>query len=158
MEPVQGIAHRELSELKRLAGEVAAAEMPGLDALDQLASLAAEIAVRSREAVRHQLLERVAQNAPAIFADGSMDLRGRLAQSSLHELSRLEALLDQATAAREALTRADTELMAARERGDYAAMAPLAIEADTRKGALAAAGAEFANRLGPAVAAVEAAV
>src|SRR5439155_23342050 len=99
MQAVQGIADRELTDLKRLANEVAAAELPGLDVLDRIASLAADLAGRYREAARHELLEQVAKNAPAIFPDGSRDLRARLAHSSLHELSRLETVLDQAKTA-----------------------------------------------------------
>jgi len=149
---VQGVANRELTELKRLAGQVAAADLPDVAALDQIALLAADIAGRFREAARRELLEQLTKNTPEIFPDCAKDLPARLTEASLAELSRLEGLLDQAKAAHEALTRADAELMAARERGDYAAMAPLALEADTNKVALAVAGGEFEKQLGSVVA------
>ena len=149
MAVVQSIADNELAELKRLARQIVAAEAPELNILDQIGTLAAELAGSYRETARQELLQQVTENASAVFPSVARDLRKRLADASLYELSRLEALLDQALAARDALTRADGELMAARERGDYAAMAPLAMEADTRKIALADTGAEFEKRLGP---------
>ncbi len=148
MEVGTSVADSELPKLKSLASELLAAESLDLAVLDQIAALAAEIAARCREETRRQLVELVAKGAQAIFPTAAEDLRSRLAQSSLDELSSLGALLGDAMTARTAFARADSGLMTARDRGDYAAMAPLALEADTQKSALAAAGAEFANRIG----------
>lgn len=144
-------ADSELPKLKQLASGLLATDLPELSILDDIAALAAAIAARTREAAeaaRVQLLEAVKQNAGAVFATTTDELHGRLTQAGLEELSGLGALLDQAVAAASAFREADISLMAAREQGDYAAMAPLAIEADTQKKALTSAGAEFANRLG----------
>lgn len=138
----------ELPKLKRLAGELLAAEAPDLGILDQIAVLAAEVAAQCREAARLQLVERVARGAAAIFPSAADALRARLTQSSAVELTEIEALLDQLTTARAAFARADADLRTAHRRGDYAAMAPLALDADKQKIALAAAIAGFEERLG----------
>ena len=56
--------------------------------------------------------------------------------------------MKQAKTVHAALARADTELMAAHGRGDYAAMAPLARQANTNKLALAATAVDLETRLG----------
>ncbi len=142
------IADGELPKLKSLASEFLAAEIPELSVLDQIATLAGEIAGRMREAARQQLVDLVAHGAQAIFPAATEDLQSRVAQSSHDELSRLGGLLDAANTAQTAFRRADADLMAARDRGEYAAMAPLALAADTQKKAFAAAGAEFATLIG----------
>ena len=138
----------ELPRLKQLASELLAAESPELSALDQIASLAAAIASRSREAARQQLLDDVTESAQTIFPAALDELKSRLARAAFDELASLGTLLDRATAAAAAFHQADSGLMAAREKGDYAAMAPLAIEADSQKKALATVSAEFASRIG----------
>lgn len=147
MELGKSVADAELPDLKGLASELLAAEAPAAALLDQIASLAATIAARTREEARRQLLDGVAAAASAIFPAAVNDLQPRLAQASLDELSNLKGLLDRATDALAAFERADAGLMAARDRGDYAAMAPLALEAGTQKGVLDAARAEIARQL-----------
>lgn len=144
----QRVTDSELPRLKRLAGEVAAAESPDIVALEELATLAGEIAKRARDLARQQLLDLVVQGAQMVFPRADEDLRARVAQSSVEDLARLGALLDDAGTARAGFVHADAGLMAARGRGDYAAMAPLAVEADTHKKAFATAGAAFADLVG----------
>jgi len=148
MKAGMSVIDSELPRLKQLASELLAAESPELSALDQIASLAAAIASRSREAARQQLLDEVMEGARAIFPAAPDELTSRLAQAAFDELASLGTLLDRAAAAAAAFHQADSGLMAAREKGDYAAMAPLAIEADGQKKALAAASAEFTSRIG----------
>ena len=148
MNPNTSVADREFPTLKRLASEIAAAETPELGALDQIASLAAEIAARCREAARRELVERLATGVPALFPAAGDAWQERLASAQLDELSGIISLLDDAEAVRTAFAQLDAALMAARERGDYAAMAPLAIEADAKKSAFGAASGEAASRLG----------
>jgi hypothetical protein len=90
----------------------------------------------------------VVQGAAAMFATTPDDLGARLADLPLDELKNLEQSLDEAAAARRALVEADGALMAAHRSGDFAAMAPLALEADRQKSALAAAAARFASLAG----------
>src|SRR5438270_3968113 len=119
MELINIIPASDLAKLKRLAGDISAAEAPELGVLDEIASLAAEIATRCREGMRQQLLEEVITAAQAIFPTAGQDLRLRLAQTSFDELANLAAPLDETAAAQTALTEADVGLMAARDRGDY---------------------------------------
>lgn len=142
------LAHSELPKLKSLASDLLAAESPDPSVLDEIASLAAAIAAHCREQARAELLGLVVEAARAIFPDAADDLRSRLAGSSHADLSGLGSLLDDANEARTAFARADAGLMEARGRGDYGAMVPLALEAEGRKKALAAASAEFVNRTG----------
>jgi len=142
------VADSELPVLKRLAGELAAADAPELSILDRIASLAAEIAARCRESARQEALARVTAGTLAIFPNAGEDLASRLRQASLDELIGMAGLLDDATAGRAAFAQADADLMAARDRGDYAAMAPLALAADSQKSAFVAATGEFASRVG----------
>ena len=153
MELDASITDSELPKLKDLAAELVAARAPRLVLLDDIASLAAAIAARSRDAARQQLLDKIGQGVQAVFPTATEDLRSRLASSSLDELSSLGELVTRAVGARTAFDEADSGLMAARDRGDYAAMAPLAIEAGAQKSALAAASAELANRIGAGAAA-----
>jgi hypothetical protein len=138
-----------LAKLKQLAGDLLVVEVPDLGVLDQIATLAAEVAAQRREATRQELLERVARDAQAILPVAGRALRVRLGEFPADELTAVAALLQAATGAREAFTQADTDLRAAHGRGDYAAMAPLALEADRRKTALADAIAAVEQRLGP---------
>ena len=147
MEVGNSVADAELPNLKGLANELLTAEAPALALLDQIASLAAAIAARGREEARRRLLDGLAAAAAAIVPAAAGDLHQRLARASLDELSSLRGLLDQAADARVAFERADAGLMAARDRGDYAAMAPLALEAGNQKSALDAASAEIARQL-----------
>lgn len=146
MEVGNSVADSELPNLKGLANELLTAEAPALALLDQIASLAAAIAARSREEARRQLLDGLAEAAAAIVPSAVDDLQRRLGHASLDELSGLRVLLDKAAAARVAFEHADAGLMAARDRGDYAAMAPLALEAGNQKSALDAASAEIARQ------------
>jgi hypothetical protein len=138
----------DFARLKGYASEVLTAETAELPLLDQIASLASEIATRCREQSRQRRLAGVTQGAAALFATPTDDLGSRLTDLPLDELTSLEQLLEQASAARSALAEADGALMAAHRRGDFAAMAPLALEADRQKSALAATGAQFASRAG----------
>jgi hypothetical protein len=148
MEATESVVDSELPKLKRLAGELLAGDTAELALLDQIASVAAGIAARCRDEARQHLMEQVAEGAQAILPRAIDDLRSRLAQSSLEELAILAGVLDKAGSVCAAFERADSNLMAARERGDYAAIAPLALEAENQENALATAIVEFANRIG----------
>ena len=148
MDVANNVTDSDLPRLKQLASDLLAVDAPELAVLDQIAALAAEIAGRGREAVRRRLLDRVIENAQAIFAASPGDLRSRLEQSPLDALSDFGSMLDGALSAGTAFLQADAALLAARERGDYAAMAPLAMEADATRKTLAHASADFAKRLG----------
>jgi hypothetical protein len=116
--------------------------------LDRIAALAAELAARSREQARVKMVDLVEARALPLLPAAADDLRSRLAPLALDELSALSTMLEQAVIARAAFEEADSGLMAARRRGDYAAMAPLALEADAQKTALENATVGFAERLG----------
>lgn len=148
MEPVNTVDPAELAPLRQLAGELLAADAVEVSVLDRLASLATELAARSREQTRQKMVDLVEARALPLLPAAADDLRPRLGPLSLNELSGLAALLEQAVTARAAFEEADSGLMAARRRGDYAAMAPLAIEADAQKTALENATVGFAERLG----------
>jgi hypothetical protein len=148
MKAASSVIDSELPRLKQLAGDLLAIESPEVGVLDQIALLAAAIASRSREAARQLLLDDLTLSAQGIFPAAAADVRSRLAQAAFDDLAELGGLLDRAVAAAAAFRQADSGLMAAREKGDYAAMAPLAIEADSQKKALATASGEFADRLG----------
>jgi hypothetical protein len=94
------------------------------------------------------MVDLVEARALPLLPAAADDLRSRLGPLSLDELSALATMLEQAVTARAAFEKADTGLMAARRRGDYAAMAPLAIEADAQKNVLETATVGFAERLG----------
>lgn len=145
MEAGQVVTDGDLPKLRRLAGDLLAAEAPDPAVLDEIAALAASVASSCREQARQKLLGLVVEAARAVFPERAGQLAERLDQASHAELSRLSVLLDRAGDAHAALGRADSGLMAARDRGDYAAMVPLALEAEEKKRALAAAGAEFAG-------------
>ena len=148
MEPVNTVDPAELTPLRQLAGELLSADAVEIGVLDRLASLAAELAARSREQARLKMVDLVEARALPLLPAAADDLRSRLVPLSLGELSGLATLLEQAVTARAAFEEADSGLMAARRRGDYAAMAPLAIEADAQKTALESATVGFAERLG----------
>jgi hypothetical protein len=137
-----------LPKLKELASALLAAGAPEPVLLDQMALLAATIATHRREEVRQQLLDGVAGRVKGIFPAATEEQLSGLAASSVDELSSLGALLDGADEARTALDRADSGILAAHAKGDYAAMASLALEADAHKRALAAASAAVASRVG----------
>jgi hypothetical protein len=142
------VTDSELPKLQQLASEFLAVAAPELSILDQMASLAAGIAARWREAAHRQLLEQVTEGARTVFPTATEILRVRLAQSTFDELSQLGALLDTAVASAAAFAQADSGLRAAHDRGDYTAMPPLAIEAAAQKEVLSTASAELADRLG----------
>lgn len=144
----QGVADGELPKLKKLASDLLAVESPDPAVLDEIASLAAAVAARFREHARRDLLRVVVEAAQAIFPNASEDLRALLGQATHPELSSLGALLEDADQARTAFAHADSGLMEARGRGEYGAIVPLALEAESRKKAFAAATAEFASRMG----------
>ena len=146
MNPDSIIDH-DLPQLKTLASALLAAEEPPVDVLDEIAVLASAIAARWRDATRQRLVDQVMAEGGALLPAASGNLGARLADASLDELSGLAELLGAATVAQTAFERTDADLMAARERGEYAAMAPLAIEADSHRSALAAATAAFAERI-----------
>jgi len=148
MEAVNTIDPGELAPLRQLASEFLAAEPVEIGVLDRLASLATELAARGREQSRLKMVDLVEARALPLLPAAASDLRSRLDPLALAELSALATMLEQAVTARAAFEQADTGLMAARRRGDYAAMAPLAIEADTQKTALESATVGFAERLG----------
>ena len=148
MKTGKNIGNGELPKLKQLATELLASEAPDLSVLDQLAALAAEIATQLRESSRQDLVAEITQRAPGILPAAAEEIGIRLTQAAVEELAALATLLDQAEAARAALSQADADLMAARERGDYGAMAPLALEAETQKNSLAALSTEFQTRIG----------
>lgn len=138
----------KLPRLKRLASDLLAASAPEATLLDQIASLAAEMAAHCRERARLKLLDAVRKGALAILPSAGAEIAAALAGLSADELSEAAALLETAAAARADFERVDAELMAAHQRGDYAAMAPLALEASAQKAALAKTRGEFADRLG----------
>jgi hypothetical protein len=138
-----------LAKLKQLAGDLLVVEVPDLGVLDEIAALAAEVAAQRRAAARQELLERLARGAQAILPAAGEALRLRLGELPDDELTAVAALLQEATSAREAFVQADTDLREAHGRGDYAAMAPLALEADRRKTAQADAIAAVEKRLVP---------
>jgi hypothetical protein len=148
MESVNTIDPGELAPLKQLASEFLAADAVEIGVLDRIASLATELAVRSREQARVKMIDVVEARALPLLPAAADDLRSRLSPLSLDALSGLAALLEQAVTARAAFEEADSGLMAARRRGDYAAMAPLALEADAQKSALETTTVEFTERLG----------
>jgi hypothetical protein len=148
MGPVNTVDPGELAPLRQLAGEFLAADAVELGVLDRLASMAAELDAKSREQARQKMADLVEARALPLMPAAAGDLRSRLAPLSLDELSGLASLLEQAVIARAAFEEADSGLMAARRRGDYAAMAPLAMEADAQKTALENATVGFAERLG----------
>lgn len=143
-----GVVDSELSRLKKLASALLAAESSDPAVLDEMASLAVAVAAQCREQARQELLGLVVEAARAVFPSAIEDLQSRLAQASQVELSSLGALLDDAGEARAAFARADAGLMAARGKGEYGAMVPFALDAESRKKTLAAASAEFATRIG----------
>ena len=144
----KSVADTDLARLKALATEFLATETPEPAVFDQLASLAAGVAAGYREKARLELMQRIADMAPTIFPTLAEDFRAGLEHTPHDELTSLVTLLDEATTARTAFGDADSALMAARERGDYGAMAPLALEADAKKNVFAVASAQFANRVG----------
>ena len=146
MESVNTIDPGELAPLKQLASEFLAADAVEIGVLDRIASLATELAVRSREQARVKMIDVVEARALPLLPAAADDLRSRLSPLSLDALSGLAALLKQAVTARAAFEEADSGLMAARRRGDYAAMAPLALEADAQKSALETTTVEFTER------------
>ena len=148
MEPVNTVDPGELAPLRQLASELLAADSVEIGVLDRLASLAAELAAKSREQAHQKMVDLVEARALPLLPAAADELRSRLGPLSLDELSGLAVLLEQAVSARAAFEEADSGLMAARRRGDYAAMAPLAIEADAQKNALENATVGFAERLG----------
>ena len=148
MEPVNTVDPGELVPLRQLASEFLAADAVEIGVLDRIASLATELAARSREQSRLKTVDLVEARALPLLPAAANGLRSRLEPMSLAELSALAAMLEQAVTARAAFEEADSGLMAARRRGDYAAMAPLAIEADAQKTALESATVGFAERLG----------
>jgi hypothetical protein len=148
MDDRANIADDELGRLKSLASALLAMETAELPLLESMASLAGDIAARCRDNARRRSLAAIAEAVAALFAPPIDDPAERLAERSLDELTSLEQLLGAAEAARHAFAEADRALMAAHERGDFAAMAPLALEADRQKSALAAACAQFASRSG----------
>ena len=148
MEAVNTIDPGELAPLRQLASEFLAADAVEIGVLDRLASLATELAARGREQSRLKMVDLVEARALPLLPAAANDLRSRLDPLALDELSALATMLEQAVTARVAFEKADSGLMAARHRGDYAAMAPLAMEADTHKTALESATVGFAERLG----------
>jgi hypothetical protein len=148
MEPVNTVDPGELAPLRQLASEFLAADAVEVGVLERLASLATELAAKSREQARLKLVDLVEARALPLLPAAADGLRSRLSPLSLDELSGLSALLERAVTARAAFEEADSGLMAARRRGDYAAMAPLALEADAQKTALENATIGFAERLG----------
>jgi len=148
MKATKRVVDGELPKLKQLASELLGADTAELALLDEIASVAAGIAARCRDEARQHLVEQVAEGAQAILPRAIDDLRSRLAQSSLEELAILAGVLDKAGSVCAAFEHTDSNLMAARERGDYAAIAPLALEAESEENALATAIVEFANRIG----------
>ena len=148
MEAVNTVDPGELAPLRQLASEFLAADAVEIGVLDRIASLATELAARGREQSRLKMVDLVEARALPLLPAAATDLRSRLDPLALDELSALAAMLEQAVTARAAFETADSGLMAARRRGDYAAMAPLAIEADTQKTALERATVGFAERLG----------
>ena len=133
MEPVTTIDPAELAPLRRLANEFLAADAVEVGVLDRLASLAGELAAKGREQARQKMVDLVEARALPLLPAAAGDLRARLSPLPLDELAALSTLLEQAVTARAAFEEADSGLMAARRRGDYAAMAPLAIAADAQK-------------------------
>jgi hypothetical protein len=148
MEDRQGVTDSELPKLKRLAGDLLAAEAPDPAVLDEISALAATVATQLREHARRELARLVADAVPAVFPNPPEGLLAQLAQTAQGELSSLGALLEDAGKARAAFAEADAGLLAAHGRGDYSAMVPLAREAENQKRAFAAATAEFASRVG----------
>ena len=138
----------ERAKLRRLASEISVAETPELDALEELAQLAADIVTRCRDGMQQEMLDRVVTAAQMILPATGDDLKLRLAQSSRDELVSLAALAEEIVAAHTELMHADSDLMGAHDRGDYAAMAPLALEADKQRITFAATSAELTSRLG----------
>src|SRR5436190_5270409 len=129
MEPVNTVDPSELTPLRQLATEFLAADAVEVGLLDRIASLATELAGRSREQARQKLVDLVEARALPLLPAAAEDLRSRLGPLSVDELSGLSAMLERAVTARAAFEEADSGLMAARRRGDYAAMAPLAMQA-----------------------------
>ena len=148
MEDRQGVTDSELPKLKRLAGDLLAAEAPDPAVLDEISALAATVATQLREHARRELARLVAEAVPAIFPNPPEGLLAQLVQTAQGELSSLGALLEDAGKARAAFAEADAGLLAAHGRGDYSAMVPLAREAENQKRAFAAATTEFASRVG----------
>jgi hypothetical protein len=148
MEVANTVQASELAPLRSLASEFLAADSVEIAVLDRIASLAAELAARCREQARQQVLDLVEARALPLLPAAVDDLRARLAPMSVDRLSALAALLDRAVTARAAFEEADSGLMAARRKGDYAAMAPLALTADAQKNELETATVEFAQQLG----------
>jgi hypothetical protein len=148
MDDLAIIADDELARLKSLANELLAAETVELPLLEGIALLAGDIAARRRDSARRRLLAAITEAATALFAPAADDATSRLADRPLDELANLEQLLSAALAAHHAFAETDRALMAAHDGGDFAAMAPLALEADRQKSALAAALAQFASRSG----------
>jgi hypothetical protein len=144
----QGVADSELPKLKKLAGDLLAAQAPDPAVLDEISALAATVATQLREHARQELARLVAEAVPAIFPTPPEGLLAQLTQTAQGELSSLGALLEDAGKARAAFAEADAGLLAAHGRGDYSEMVPLAREAENQKRAFAAATAEFASRVG----------
>ena len=148
MEAVNTVDPGELAPLRQLASEFLAADAVEIGVLDRLASMATELAARGREQSRLKMVDLVEARALPLLPAAANELRSRLNPLALDELSALATMLEQAVTARAAFEEADSGLMAARRRGDYAAMAPLAMEADTQTTALESATVGFAERLG----------
>jgi hypothetical protein len=148
MELVNTVDPADLAPLRHLLNDFLAADAVEIGVLDRIASLATELAARSREQARLKMVDLVEARALPLLPAAADDLRSRLGPLPLDELSGLAALLETAVTARVKFEEADSGLMTARRRGEYAAMAPLALEADAQKTALENATVGFAERLG----------
>lgn len=144
----KGVADLELTKLRALATEFLGTEAPELSLLEQIALLVTAITERCRHEGRRRLIDQLVDSALVIFPTATEGLTSRLGQLSIDELSSLGELLDNADRTRTALEKAASDLTSALGSGDYAAMASLALEADSHKNALAVASTEFVDRIG----------
>ena len=77
MEPVNTVDPGELAPLRQLASELLAADSVEIGVLDRLASLAAELAAKSREQAHQKMVDLVEARALPLLPAAADELRSR---------------------------------------------------------------------------------
>ena len=156
LEAVLDVADGGLPTLKDLASALLVTDAPEPDLLDRMAALAGAVAAHRREELRQQMLGGLADRIRALLPSAAGDVTARLIEASPNTLSALGSLLDSADSAQASLEKTDADIVTAHGKGDYAAMAALALEADSQKQALASVAGEIESHIAPEPAAVTA--
>jgi hypothetical protein len=144
---VSDVADGGLPTLKDLASALLVTDAPEPDLLDRMAALAGAVAAHRREELRQQMLGGLADRIRALLPSAAGDVTARLIEASPNTLSALGSLLDSADSAQASLEKTDADIVTAHGKGDYAAMAALALEADSQKQALASVAGEIESHI-----------